>query len=474
MKIPKKYDLGGGKLANNDQKIAIDKMIEFVHSDIEEFVLIGKAGTGKTTIARQIMNYYKGLFMSNSNNVVAATISHAAKNVLRNALGYRTDVVTIAKLLGMKQMITDKGEIKFEPNPKTWKMSIPPIKYADLLIVDECSMISHGLLSLIREHKKEGTKIIFMGDWHQLPPIDHERDIDEDSPTFALKHKAILKQRMRQKDESPIVPLSDVYADNIDNLIENNTFDRTPLKQKFRVNNYNPISDEGVVFTDSIKDTINSLVESFKIAYETNNPNYVKAVAYRNKNPYGVSPYNIGSINTTIRKHLWNTKDQFVIGEIVVANNVFMRNRDVLIQNGDSFIVKKVGETEIAGIHCVSLTLVDSNGAYIYNIPVISTKGKDRYLKVIRYKTAQAKKNFRMWADMYKFKENFAEIAYGYAITSHKAQGSGYRNVYIFEDDIMGVGKITDKEKSQCMYTAITRATDKLVIFSKENKHNNG
>lgn len=469
--ITEKYTLGKDKIANNDQKIAIDKMIQFIHSDIEEFVLQGKAGTGKTTIVKKIVEYYNKTLGYQSNSVVAATISHAAKNVLRASLGYSSvDVVTVAKLLGMKQRITEKGEIKFEPDTKTWKVALPPIKWAKLLIIDECSMISASLLSLIREHKNKGTKVIFMGDWHQLPPIDSNRLEDEDSPTFSLQSKAVLKERMRQKHESPIIPLSDIYADNIDNYIETGDLEQFPLKISKRLDVYNPITEEGVIFQDSFVPVLTDMIKDFTYAYQNKNPNYVKAIAYRNKNKFGNAPYNIGSINVTVRKHLWNTKEQFVIGEIVVANNQFSLNRELLLQNGDSFIVTRIVKKEHQGIPCCILNLRTAEGIPVYNIPVVATEGLKKYISVLESKHLSAKRDYQKWKDFFKFKENFAEIGYGYAITAHKAQGSGYRNVYIFEDDIMGVSTISYKEKSQCLYTAVTRATHKLTIFSSENR----
>ena len=466
-----RYDLGRGMMANEDQKLAIDKMVSFLSSPAREFTLIGKAGTGKTTIIKKIIEHYNrnsgSMFDS---QVVSATISHAAKNVLKKALGSTfTSTVTVAKLLGMRMNIDDNGEIEFIADPKTWKVAPPPIKNSSLIIVDECSMISKSLLSLIREHRLPNCKTLFMGDWHQLPPIDKHREQDEDSETFKIEHQAVLKKRMRQKEGNPVIELSDVFADNIDRYLETGDFEQYPLKKKHRIDNYNPITNEGVLFPFNLKTTFEDIIKDFNVAREENNPNHVKLIAFRNRNLYGKAPYNIASLNATVRKRLWNSKDQYVVGEIIVANEPYICGRDLLFQNGDSMIVEKISHDVIDGIECCILNLRTDMGNVIYNVPVVSREGKPKYLQKLKALAAAARKEHSKWKKFYAFKETFANISYGYAITSHKAQGSGYNNTYIFEDDIMGVQTTTFKEKQQCMYTAITRSVEKCTIFSEKN-----
>lgn len=469
------YNLGNNIKANRDQELALDKMVNFIHSNDEEFTLVGKAGAGKTTIIKKIVEYYSSYTYNNSffagDDVVAATISHAAKNILRRALGaLNVDTVTVASLLGMKQEISPEGEVEFLPQPKTWKMFPPPIKRAKLLIIDECSMISKQLLSLIREHKLKGTKIIFLGDHHQLPPIDTHREQDEDSTTFYLSNQARLNQRMRQKEESPIIALSDIFADNIDSYNETGQLIQRPLLVNYRHDNYNPITNEGIIFPKTIEEMFRLMLKDYKYAYENDKPNHVRAIAFRNFDKFGNAPYNITSINNTVRKHLWKTTDKFVINETIIANNQFTQGREMVLQNGDTMLVKGITNTTYAGVKCLMLNVLKSDKTMLYNLPVVSKEGFEGYKKLLTGLIKNAKTNYKLWRNVYAFKDQFADVGYGYAITSHKAQGSGYTNVYIFEDDIMDVQKTTYKEKNQCMYTAITRSIEKCVIFSELNK----
>lgn len=57
----------------------------------------------------------------------------------------------------------------------------------------------------------------------------------------------------------------------------------------------------------------------------------------------------------------------------------------------------------------------------------------------------------------------FANVNYGYAITCHKGQGSNFYKVFVDVDDILKNNK--DNETKKCLYTAITRASDKLYLL---------
>lgn len=71
----------------------------------------------------------------------------------------------------------------------------------------------------------------------------------------------------------------------------------------------------------------------------------------------------------------------------------------------------------------------------------------------------------RLWDFYYfQFVDQFADIVYGYAITTHKSQGSTYKNVYIDMSDIINSNP-DDKNSHQCLYTAVTRASNKIKIY---------
>ena len=75
-------------------------------------------------------------------------------------------------------------------------------------------------------------------------------------------------------------------------------------------------------------------------------------------------------------------------------------------------------------------------------------------------------KNKFLWKEYYRLKEILdAPIEYSYAITVHKAQGSGYDNVFVDFDNINFCNN--NMEKLRLLYTAVSR-TKKKLYFIKE------
>lgn len=69
-----------------------------------------------------------------------------------------------------------------------------------------------------------------------------------------------------------------------------------------------------------------------------------------------------------------------------------------------------------------------------------------------------------LWQQWRKiFDEPFASVNYGYSITTHKAQGSSFQDVYVDLNDILLNQK--QHEAHKCAYTAVTRASNELHIL---------
>jgi hypothetical protein len=64
----------------------------------------------------------------------------------------------------------------------------------------------------------------------------------------------------------------------------------------------------------------------------------------------------------------------------------------------------------------------------------------------------------------YSFIDQFAKINYGNAITTHRSQGSTYKRVYVDLIDIIKWNE-SKKEAYQCLYTAVTRASENLEML---------
>ena len=172
----------------NSQKEAFAGLSEFIEAPITKdinsrvAVLIGKAGTGKTTLIRLILDEYLesdrqfdrdeefgsdtkygGSSMSfnfSSPKVQGVALAHKAKNVLANSIHF---VNTFAGYFGLKEQYDESGKLKFIRDD--YKMSRSNCKKPHKVAVhDECSMYDAEMLATVTEETYHSAKIIFMGE----------------------------------------------------------------------------------------------------------------------------------------------------------------------------------------------------------------------------------------------------------------------------------------------------------------------
>lgn len=124
---------------------------EIINSTDRVIVLLGKAGTGKSTLISYLAHHYKG-------SVSLTATTNKAKNILYDNTGI--EVNTIHSFLGYRMVTV--GIDKFLSKQSNGY-------YDDFVVVDEISMLSQELLnSLLATPTK---KILLVGDMAQLPPV---------------------------------------------------------------------------------------------------------------------------------------------------------------------------------------------------------------------------------------------------------------------------------------------------------------
>ena len=462
-----KYELFPGVFANKGQTEALDLLDEFLNSKEQEFTLIGRGGTGKTTIIKKILDDNK------EKRILGITVAHKAKKVLGKSIG-RDKVKTVASALAIK---LDETTGNFVPDTFAREQGRIPINSADIIIVDEASMISPNIYREIMSLKKKDAKVIFMGDNAQLPPIGEQ----EDSPVFKSKNQYTLLEKMRQAKTSPIINVGSAVADNI----ESKEVKLIALSKEDRQNKVDLISKSQTIFTSNKDQALDDLVEDLKVG--KGNPDFVKAITFNNEKHY--ASQSVKNLNVKIREKLLGEKsnNQFNQGELLTAYDSYSRDigaseDEIPIHNSDDFTVlstethmrekgsvivssKKDGRREFAYQYTiVYLSLLDNEGKTIDGIPVIADSSKAQYEADVA-KLWQADKQLA-----FALKNSFANLQYGYAITSHKAQGSTYTNAYVFEDNILGPTNAGDAlTKNKSLYVAVSRPTTKLVMISDRN-----
>ncbi len=147
------------------------------------FYLAGYAGTGKTTIAKQLAQ--------DAGDVVFAAFTGKAALVLRGK--GCANASTIHALI-YKPDEDDRGITTFKLNRYDSKA-----KTADLIVIDEVSMVDESLGTDLLSF---GTKVLVLGDPAQLPPVGGEGYFTARAPDY------MLTEVHRQAAESPVLSLA--------------------------------------------------------------------------------------------------------------------------------------------------------------------------------------------------------------------------------------------------------------------------
>lgn len=177
----------GEFLLEGRQKSAV---VEAVNHGL--MVLTGGPGTGKTTTINAIIQYFEA---EGLDIYLAAPTGRAAKR-MTEATGYEAS--TIHRLLELSGLVEESSaNVHFERNEQN------PLE-ADVVIIDEMSMVDVHLMHALLSAVSVGTRVILVGDMNQLPsvgPGSMLKDIIR-SEAFCVVE---LDKIFRQATESDIV-----------------------------------------------------------------------------------------------------------------------------------------------------------------------------------------------------------------------------------------------------------------------------
>lgn len=427
---------------NAGQQEALDTMKKFLkNKSVHEFCLDGVAGTGKTTVIKELFlkeDKKKQLYIPRS--VIGVTVSHKARLVLQQHI---PNCITYAAAVNMTIEYDQWGEMMFVPKTGDFKQSkIYGYKY---IIFDEASMVSEEMRIILNSSCSPGAKIIYMGDSHQLPPIKPRTgkyEPDKDSSVFDLPNKFTLTEKMRQTDGDVIADICDMACKHIDTDCSMDWI--RDIKTQF-----DKRSKKGVSLTTEDK-VIKSFVTNYRNGVDC------RITAYRNRR--------IDSLNNSVRYELYGEEADkpYVKHDLIVGNDMYapIDPSMPVFYNGEDMIVEIVNEEMIDEIPCWALWCKGKD----VPLYVVKEEGYNEYTYRISQLKAEALRT-KTWFDYMAFKKKFASINYGYAISLYKIQGTTIRGVYVDINDIFGVKPLTNKRKLQSVYVGASRPTHFLAIF---------
>ena len=442
---------------NSDQYAAAEKLHEFLNDPTtigEVFTLTGGPGTGKTFMLRAVLE-------DTRDTVQGATISHAAKNVLKTSLGKSTQCMTIAALLGMGMTIDDLGQIRFEPSKNSRVVSM--VGNAKILIIDEASQIDDELYNIIRSQcRAKHVRIVAVGDPYQLPPVGQEHD-------SAFFDHIDFELTIPMRFQGPIADVASIYKREISKINHGSAGNRWALNAGTSRKD-SIINGTGYRFTSDATTMLESAARD--IASNPTDMSHARVLAFRNEV--------VKQANERIRGYLFGSNlKQFEQNEVMICDGgyTFKGNHGIesVLYNGQLLQVEAYKPVDGPfGVPC--LMVRPRNFETMLPIYVVdNVYGKEKYnsTKAMMYSVAkrsepgsQASKS--NWAAYYDFLASFADFDYAYSLNMYKAQGQTINNVYVCEGEVMSVQPLTMKQKYQALYVAMTRARDNLVIFNQD------
>ena len=462
-----------------DQSKAYDDLIKFIQDDYNENdykrALTGAAGTGKTYLVKALI---KNCGYSYSTIGLAAP-THKACRVLNESIDIpNVNINTLQSDLGIRPNFdVEKFDINNPPFDPKGRIKIGEYK---LYIIDESSMINRRLLVFIEEVcKSNKCKIIYIGDASQLAPVNEKY-----SAAFKGIKTYALNQIVRQGDDNPISHLLDLLRYDIQH--KSFTFLEYIYKNPSK---FNEDYTKGYQVCNS-KDFETIVYNNFNDEELTRNIDFCKIIAYTNNTVSAWNKFVRDAIIKDADKSVI-TKNDLVISYVTIVNQF----NDSIIKNSEEYILKDVvnyvhPKYQLKGF-MVRFTAI--HGGY-NTTPLFILDHKDpatikMYVALSRTlideaKNASVKLRAQRWKEYYEFKESCLlltniltntgsimfgrDLDYGFALTSHKSQGSTFDTTFVDVRDIVydkyGHPYNDAEEINRRLYVACSRSRNKLYL----------
>ena len=441
-------------------------LVDFVFSKDNQslFLLKGYAGTGKTTtISTLVTNLWK----TEKKVVLLAPTGRAAK---------------VISVYSKKQAFTIHKKIYFPKKQQNGSVDfvLQPNKHTNtIFIVDEASMIPDrpqngklfekgSLLDDLISYVYSGhlCKLILIGDTAQLPPVKLAiSPALEENRLEAGYHKNVKKIELnevtRQHENSGILANATVLRTLIENDVTNFQFDLGFPDIVRLVDGYD-IEDAitGCYDTDGVEDTA-FIVRSNKRA-----------------NQY----------NQQIRSQIRGQENEISTGDfiMVVKNNYYWLKESSeagFIANGDTCEVLRINAIkELYGFRFaeVEIRMIDYPDQQPFETvlildtltsetPSLTYEESNKLYEAVREDYAHEKSKYKQLLAVKKnVFFNALQVKFSYAITCHKSQGGQWKTIFI-EQPYLPEGP--SKEYFRWLYTAVTRAQEKLYLIGFKDEY---
>ncbi len=378
------------------------------------FVLTGGPGTGKTTTINAIIRFFES---EGAELRLAAPTGRAAKR-MTEATGYEAQTIhRLLELSGMPEEEREGHAVQFERNAQN------PLE-ADVIIIDEMSMVDIFLMHSLLLAVTAGTRLILVGDENQLPsvgPGNVLRDIIR-SESFPVVE---LKKIFRQASESDIVVNAHKINRGEQVIPDNKSRDFFFLKR------YD---------ADIIIRVVIALIQEKMPRYVQAKPFDIQVLTPMRKGLLGVE-----RLNQILQRYLnppENGKKERELG------GQLFRQGDKVMQVKNNYQL----EWEVRGKYGIPV----EKGVGVFNgdTGILAEINEFAETATVEFEDGRCAE--------YSFKQ-MEELELAYAITIHKSQGSEYPAVVI--PLLSGPQMLLNRN---LLYTAVTRARKCVTIVGSE------
>lgn len=423
-----------GIIPNAQQRQALANLQAFADGDERLYLLTGAAGCGKSVVIQAFLQQLRD--RGDTRSVVFTAFSNKATKVLQKMVdrwNLNVECITCCKLLGLKPEIDHQtGKQYFVVDRSNDEGS--RIENFDLVVVDESSMISEEMWRLLVDATVSfftKTKLLFVGDPAQLPPVG-----ERESKCFSeIHYSSHLTEVVRYGGAIGVL------AESIRQRID---YKALPEFQ----NDMNADRTEGILAMDRSA-WEGAILNAFRSQSSKNDPDYVRVLAYTNKR--------VSDLNQKIRACLYGeSAERFVVGERLMAMSPVIKDKSVVIATSSEMEVKSIQQGVTGGWKVWCLEVEADEGRRL--IQILHEEESVRFEAELKA-LAESKR----WREYWKLKQVFADVNYAYCLTIHKSQGSTFQNVFVDVQNCCVNQKI--KERNQLLYVAVTRAAKRVFVY---------